>query len=80
MAHLENPIAAEINGSQNNSTNRTTNLFNRCIRERLSMTLRNQCLALLAGLVMSFNTLAATIDVAGVKLEDAVDVTNKHAW
>ena len=38
------------------------------------MTLRNQCLALLAGFVMSFNTLAATIDIAGVKLEDAVDV------
>ena len=38
------------------------------------MTLRNQCLALLAGCVMSFNSLAATIDIAGVKLEDPVDV------
>ena len=38
------------------------------------MTFKNQCLALAAGLVLSFNTLAATIDVAGVKLEDTVDV------
>jgi len=38
------------------------------------MTFKNQCLALAAGLVLSFNALAATIDVAGVKLEDTVDV------
>ena len=39
-----------------------------------SMSFKNRCLALLAGLVLSFNTLAATVDVAGVKLEDALDV------
>ena len=42
-----------------------------------SMSFKNQCLALLglmASLVLSFNALAATVDVAGVKLEDAVDV------
>ena len=39
-----------------------------------SMSFKNQCLALLAGLILSFNALAATIDVAGVKIEDTVDV------
>lgn len=39
-----------------------------------SVPFKNQCIALLAGLLLSFNTLAATVDVAGVKLEDAVDV------
>ena len=38
------------------------------------MTFKNQCLTLVAGVVLSLNTLAATVDVAGVKLEDAVDV------
>jgi hypothetical protein len=54
--------------------NRTVVLFNNPVQEIHSMTFKNQCLALAAGLVLSFNTLAATIDVAGVKLEDAVDV------
>lgn len=38
------------------------------------MTFKNQCLVLVAACVMSFNAVAATIDIAGVKVEDSVDV------
>ena len=38
------------------------------------MHLNKQCLVGLAGLILSFGALAAQIDVAGVKLEDTVDI------
>ncbi len=38
------------------------------------MTLMKQCIAGMAGLVMAWGAAAATVDVGGVKLEDAADV------
>ncbi len=38
------------------------------------MTLRNQCAVALAGAMLSLGALAAQVDVAGVKLDDTIDV------
>ncbi len=38
------------------------------------MTLMNKCAAALAGVMLSLGALAAQVDVAGVKLDDSVDV------
>ncbi|TAG33224.1 MAG: hypothetical protein EAZ34_08040 [Polaromonas sp.] len=38
------------------------------------MTLRNKCMGALAGALLSMSALAAQVDIAGVKLEDAADV------
>ena len=38
------------------------------------MTLMNKCAVALAGVMLSLGTLAAQVDVAGVKLDDSVDV------
>ena len=38
------------------------------------MTLMKQCIAIAAGLALSWGVAAATIDVGGAKIEDAADV------
>ncbi|HYW58471.1 MAG TPA: chalcone isomerase family protein [Polaromonas sp.] len=38
------------------------------------MNLMKQCIAIVAGLTLSWGAAAATVDVAGVKIEDATDV------
>ena len=70
---LANPIAEPGNGLENKDTKKNARSFSRTFMDT-HMTILKKCVVTLAGVLLSLSSLAAQVDVAGVKLEDTADV------